>query len=116
MVAIALKAAENLSARGIDCRVVSMPTLKPLDEEVIIRAAAETNAVVTVEEHLEHGGLGSRVAQVVGTHRAVPMSLVAIKDTFAKSGSLEILLENYGLSATDIEQAVCSTIARKQKS
>jgi transketolase len=113
MVATALKAAEELSLNGIDCRVVSMPTLKPLDEETIIKAAAETGAVVTAEEHLEHGGLGSRVAQVIAEHQPVPMSLVAIKDTFAKSGKPEVLLEKYGLSARDIERAVRSVVARK---
>ena len=64
MVAAALEAAENLQREGIDCRVLNMPTLKPIDEAAIIKAAAETGAIVTAEEHLEHGGLGSIVARV----------------------------------------------------
>jgi transketolase len=114
MVARALKAAENLSHQGIECRVLSMSTLKPLDREAIILAAKETGAIVTAEEHLEQGGLGSRVAQIVVQHQAVPMALVAIKDVYAKSGTPEELLQRYGLTAADIEKAVKSTVARKR--
>jgi len=114
MVARALKAAENLSHQGIDCRVLSMPTLKPLDREAITLAAKETGAIVTAEEHLEQGGLGSRVAQVVVQHQAVPMAFVAIKDVYAKSGTPEDLLQRHGLTAADIEKAVKSTVLRKR--
>ena len=72
MVAKALEAAENLSHQAIECRVLSMPTLKPLDEGAVIQAAAETGAIVTAEEHLEHGGLGSRVAS---SNRLLPSEL-----------------------------------------
>jgi transketolase len=113
MVAKAWEAAERLEHQGIRCRVLSMPTLKPLDEEAIIQAAIETGAIVTAEEHLEHGGLGSRVAQVVARHHAVPMAFVAIKDTYARSGKPEELLQRYGLTAVDIEEAVRSAISRK---
>ena len=112
MVTAALEAAANLKREGIDCRVLNMPTLKPIDEAAII-AAAETGAIVTAEEHLEHGGLGSAVARVVAGHRPVPMEFVAIKDTYAKSGKPGQLLERYGLTAKDIEQAVKSVISRK---
>ncbi len=114
MVARALKAAENLSHQGIECRVLSMPTLKPLDREAITLAAKETGAIVTAEEHLEQGGLGSRVARVVVQHQAVPMAFVAIKDVYAKSGTPEDLLQRHGLTAADIEKAVKSTVARKK--
>jgi transketolase len=113
MVAKALEAAENLSHQGIDCRVLSMPTLKPLDEGAIIQAAAETGAIITAEEHLEHGGLGSRVAQVLARYHAVPMAFVAIKDTYAISGKPEELLQKYGLAPVDIARVVHSTILRK---
>jgi len=114
MVARALKAAENLSHQGIDCRVLSMPTLKPLDREAITLAAKETGAIVTAEEHLEQGGLGSRVAQVVVQHQAAPMAFVAIKDVYAKSGTPEDLLQRHSLTAADIEKAVKSTVLRKR--
>ena len=106
MVAAALEAAENLKREGIDCCVLNMPTLKPLDEAAIIKAATDTGAIVTAEEHLEHGGLGSLVAQVVAKYHPVPMGFVAIKDTYAKSGKAAELLQRYGLTAKDIEQAV----------
>jgi len=112
MVKEALEAAKNLKQEGIDCRVLNMPTLKPLDEAAIIKAA-ETGAIVTAEEHLEHGGLGSMVARVVAQHQPVPMELVALKDTYAKSGKPAELLMRYGLTAKDIEQAVKSAIKRK---
>jgi transketolase len=114
MVARALEAAENLSRQGIDCRVLSMPTLKPLDREAITLAAKETGAIVTAEEHLEQGGLGSRVAQVVVQHQAVPMAFVAIKDVYVKSGTPEDLLQRHGLTAADIEKAVRSTLLKKR--
>jgi len=112
MVATALEAADNLKRQGIDCRVLNMPTLKPIDEAAIIEAA-ETGAIVTAEEHLEHGGLGSAVARVVARHRLVPMEFVAIKDTYAKSGKPGELLQRYGLTAKDIERAVRAVVKRK---
>jgi len=112
MVKAALEAAQNLKGEGIDCQVLNMPTLKPLDQAAIIKAA-ETGAIVTAEEHLEHGGLGSMVARVVARHQPVPMELVALKDTYAKSGKPAELLERYGLTARDIEKAVKSALKRK---
>ncbi len=113
MVTAALEAADNLGREGIDCRVLNMPTLKPVDEAAIIRAAAETGAIVTAEEHLEHGGLGSVVARVVAKYQPVPMEFVAIKDTYAQSGKPAELLHRYGLTAKDIEQAVRAVVKRK---
>jgi len=114
MVAAALEAAESLAKQGIDCRVLNMPTVKPLDIDAITKAAVETGAIVTAEEHLEHGGLGARVAQVVVQHYPVPISFVAIKDMYAQSGSPEELLRRYGLTAADIEKAVKATVLRKK--
>lgn len=114
MVSRALEAARSLAQQGIDCRVLNMSTLKPIDTEAIVQAARETGAIVTAEEHLEHGGLGSRVAQVVGQNQPVPLSFVAIKDVFAKSGTPEQLLERHGLTAGAIEKAVRSAISRKK--
>ncbi len=113
MLSPALDAADNLRRQGIDCRVLNMPTLKPVDEAAITEAAGETGAIVTAEDHLEHGGLGSTVAQVLARQQPVPMEFVAIKDTYAKSGKATELLQRYGLTAKDIEQAVHSVITRK---
>jgi transketolase len=106
MVSRALEAANNLASQGIDCRVINIPTLKPLDEAAIIEAASQTGAIVVAEEHLLHGGLGSRVAQVVAREKPVPMSFIGIKDVYARSGKPDELLQKHGLTAEAIEQAV----------
>ena len=113
MVAPALEAAEGLMHEGIDCRVLNMSTIKPIDEAAIIRAAGETGAIVTAEEHLEQGGLGSMVARVLVKHQPVPMEMVAIRDTYAESGKPAELLQRYGLTAKDIGQAVRAVVKRK---
>ncbi len=113
MVATALEAADILAGEGIDCRVINMSTLKPLDEQAIIGAALETGAIVVAEEHLAHGGLGSRVAQVVGRERPVPMGFVNLGDSYAMSGSAAELLQRYGLTAGNIAGAVRSVVKRK---
>jgi len=113
MVSAALEAAENLNQEGMDCRVLNMPTLKPADEAAITKAAIDTGAIVTAEDHLEHGGLGSIIAQLVTRHHPVPMEFVAIKDTYAKSGKSAELLQKYGLTAKDIEQAVRAVVRKK---
>jgi transketolase len=116
MVTTALEAAVELERQGITCRVLNMPTLKPIDEAAIIKAADETGAIVTAEEHMEHGGLGSTVARIIVRHRPVPVEFVAVKDTYAKSGKPAELLERYGLTARDIVNAVNKVIKRKSKS
>ena len=113
MVAPALEAAEELVHEGIDCRVLNMSTLKPIDEAAIIKAAGETGAIVTAEEHLEQGGLGSMVARVLVKHQPVPMEMVAIGDAYAESGKPDELLQRYGLTAEDIGQAVRAVVKRK---
>ncbi|MBA7597725.1 Apulose-4-phosphate transketolase subunit B [subsurface metagenome] len=113
MVDKALQAVDDLAREGIECRVVNMPTLKPLDEDAIIRAAEETGAILTVEEHLQHGGLGSRVSQVVAKHHPVPMSFLAIKDFYSSSGKGEELLEVHGLTVEGIQKEVRALVERK---
>ncbi len=113
MVAAAVQAAENLEKEGINCRVLNMSTLKPADEAAVISAAKETGAIVTAEDHLEHGGLGSTVARILAKNQPAPMEFVAIKDTFAKSGKPAELLQRYGLTAEGIEQAVRTVLKKK---
>ncbi|MCD6358516.1 MAG: transketolase family protein [Dehalococcoidia bacterium] len=113
MVSAALQAAAELEKDGVDCRVLSMPTLKPIDEGAIIKAARETGAIVTAEEHSKFGGLGSIVSQAVTKNSPVPMSMIAINDIFAESGKPAQLLQKYGLTAVDIKREVISTISRK---
>jgi transketolase len=114
IVAQSIEAADNLKQEGINCRVLNMSTLKPIDEAAIIQAANETGGIVTAEEHLEHGGLGSIVSQVVVKNRPVPMEFIAVRDTYAKSGKPAELLEKYSLTAKYIEQAVKTVIKRKK--
>ncbi len=102
MVAEALKAAGTLAGQGIQARVLDMHTVKPLDDEAVLRAARETGRIVVAEEHLLHGGLGSAVAMSAARQHPVPMRFVGLKDTFAESGTPEGLLAKYGLTAADI--------------
>ncbi|MBT3363532.1 MAG: transketolase family protein [Chloroflexi bacterium] len=113
MLSPALEAAENLAADGINCRVINMATVKPLDEDAILKAASETGCIVVAEEHLARGGVGSAVAQVIARNNPVPMEFVAIERNNAKSGKPEELLERCGLTSSDIEQAVRTCINRK---
>jgi transketolase len=113
MVAPALEASTIMAQEGIDCRVINMSTLKPIDEATIVKAARETGAIVTAEEHQEHGGLGSIVARITAKHHTVPMEFVAIKDKFGGSGKPAELLQKYGLTAKDIAAAVREVVKRK---
>ncbi len=113
MVHRALAAAEALSAGGIEARVINMSTVNPLDETAII-AAAETGAVLTVEEHSVRGGLGGAVAEVITEHRPVAMHRMGFPG-FLPTGSVEWLLEHYGLTAVGIADGARKLVARKQK-
>ena len=113
MVVPALEAADALAKEGISCRVLNMSTLKPIDETAILQAAEQTGAIVTAEEHQEHGGLGGTVARVIAKHHPVPMEFVAVNDKFGRSGKPAELLALYGLTAKDIATAVKSAIKRK---
>lgn len=113
MVSKALEAANSLASQCVDCRVLNMTTLKPLDEKAVINAAMQTGAIVVAEEHLLHGGLGSRVAQVVAREKPVPMRFIGINDVYTKSGKPDELLQKNGLTAEAIEQAVKMIIDKR---
>jgi transketolase len=100
--------------RVFPVRVIDVHTIKPLDLAAIQRAAAETGAIVVAEEHLIDGGLGVRVAQVVGETHPCVMEFVGIHDTYAESGTPEQLLDKYGLVARDVIAAVRRALARKK--
>lgn len=106
MIAEAMEAADTLAKEGINVRIVDMHTIKPLDEEAVIKAAKETKGIVTAEEHTILGGLGSAVAEVLVENHPAPMRRVGVKDTFGESGTPAELLEKYGLTANDIVKAV----------
>lgn len=114
MVAPARRAADELVAAGFSARVLNIHTIKPIDKEAIIKAAQDTGAIVTCEEHSIIGGLGSAVAEVVVENMPVPMERVGVLDTFGESGTPDVLLEKYNLTVADIVQAAKRVISRKQ--
>ena len=106
MVPAALEAAEMLQQDGIKARVINMHTIKPLDEELVIKAAKETGKIVTVEEHSVIGGLGSAVSDVVCEKNLAPVHKIGVKDVFGESALAEELLEKHGLDAKGIYQDI----------
>jgi transketolase len=114
MLTRALAAADLLAGEGVDARVVSMPTVKPLDRDEVIAAAEDTGAIVTVEEHTIHGGLGSAVAEVVVESRPVPMRILGIPGTFAPTGSAAFLLDHFRLNADGIRAAAVGLVTGRE--
>ncbi len=104
MVSRALDAADLLADRGIHARVVNMATVRPIDQEAIIRAARETRGIVTIEEHTVFGGLGSAVAEVVVQNAPAPMRILGVPGVFAPTGSPTFLFEHFGLTPQRISQ------------
>lgn len=109
----ALVAAESLEKEGLAVRVLNMGTIKPLDVASVLKAAQETGAIVTAEEHSVIGGLGSAVAATVSQLYPVPIKMVGVNDEFGQSGKPEELLEVYGLTPQAIYAAVKNVIAGK---
>jgi len=115
MVSEALEATNLLAKEGLDVRVVNFSTIKPIDEEAIVKAASETGAIVTAEDHNIIGGLAGAVSEVLGEHKPADMERVGVKDAFGKSGHTEELFEIYGLTALDIAKAVNRVLGRKRE-
>ncbi len=114
MVTEAVKAADALAKEGVKARLLDMHTIKPLDEEAVIRAARDTGAIVTVEEHNVLGGLGGAVSETVSENLPVPVVRVGVRDSFGRSGDAKELLKKYHLTAPDICEAAKKAIARKR--
>ncbi|MCX7710241.1 MAG: transketolase family protein [Clostridia bacterium] len=115
MVEKALEARELLQKEGVQARVINIHTIKPIDSELIVKAAMETGAVVTAEEHSIIGGLGSAVAEVLADKYPVPIKRVGIEDRFGKSGKPNELLEKYGLTAKNIVEKAKESMNMKKK-
>lgn len=114
MTYMALEAAERLENEGISARVLNIHTIKPLDEEAVLKAAKETGAIVTAEEHSVIGGLGSAVCDVTSEKCPVPVIKVGVNDKFGKSGPAMQVLEKFGLSADAIYEKAKAAIAAKK--
>ena len=110
LVTEALAAARDCSASGLSVRVINMHTVKPLDRDTVLAAAAETGRIVTAEEHRLPGGLGSAVAELLARHNPVPMRFVALPDSFAVVGPTDQVRARYGLTAAAIADA-CRDLA-----
>jgi transketolase len=109
----ALAAADHLIEKGISCRVINSPSIKPLDEKTIERAARECEVIVTCEEHQVAGGLGSAVAELLATRYPVPMEFIGMHDSFGESGEADALLTKYCMDTTAIETAVKRVLKKK---
>ena len=110
----AVLAEEILAAEGISVRLLNMHTIKPLDKDAIIKAAKETGAIVTAEDHQRHGGLGGAVAEVLSEQYPAPQEFVAVNDTFGESGGGAELMKKYGVAKDDIVKAVKKILKRKK--
>ena len=113
MVAKALEAAEILKGDGINARVINMSTIKPLDKAAVEKAAKETGAIVTCEEHSIYGGLGSVVSQAVSKSTPVPVEFVGVNDVFGESGKPDQLIKKYHIDVEDIVEAAKKAVSRK---
>ena len=109
----AIQAGEQLAALGIDAEIINIHTIKPLDEEAILKSVTKTKCVVTAEEHNRLGGLGDSVAQVLAKNLPTPQEFVAVDDSFGESGTPAQLMEKYGLNAAAIVAAAQRVINRK---
>lgn len=113
LVGACLEASDQLAEEGINARVINLASVKPLDHEAIICAAKETGAILVAEEHINTGGVGSMVAQVVSAHAPVPMEFVNMGDRYAESGTPDELMVKYGLTTADVVTAAKRLFARK---
>ena len=114
MVGMALDAAADLAQEGIQARVIDLHTIRPLDKDALATAARETGAIVTAEEHLLQGGMGSNVARLVAETHPVPMRFVGLEDVFVESADPDDLLRKYKMTSADIAAAARDVFKAKQ--
>jgi transketolase len=114
MVSVAMEARELLSQQGISARVVDSPSVKPLDEKLLLSCARDTGCVVSCEDHLINGGLGSAVAEALGEQYPVPVARIGLRDTFGESGKRDLLFEKYGMSARHIAKSALQVIKSRR--
>jgi transketolase len=108
----AIEAGEILAAKGVSAEIINIHTIKPLDEDAVMKSVRKTKCVVTAEEHQMNGGLGDSIAQLLARKLPAHIEMVAVKDSFGESGTPEQLLTKYGLDTTDVVAAVLKVIGR----
>lgn len=108
-----IEAAKELAAKGISAEVINMHTIKPLDEEAVLRSVAKTKCVVTAEEHMLNGGLGDSIAQVLIRNTPYPQEYVGVNDTFGESGTPDELMVKYHIDTPDVVAAALKVLKRK---
>ena len=109
----AIEAGKALAEKGISAEIINIHTIKPLDEEAILKSVAKTGCIVTAEEHQIAGGLGESIAQVLSRNNPVPQEFIAVDDSFGESGTPAQLMEKYGLDTPNLIAAAEKVIARK---
>ena len=109
----ALEAAKTLESEGISAEVINLHTIKPLDNDAILKAVANTKCVVTAEEHMLNGGLGDSIAQLLSRKNPTPIEMVAMDDSFGESGPPMKLMEKYGIDRNAIIESAKKVITRK---
>jgi transketolase len=110
----AIEAARELEKLGISAEVINIHTIKPLDDEAILKSVRKTKCVVTAEEHQRHGGLGDSIAQLLGRTLPTPIEMVAVDDSFGESGTPEELMVKYGIDTVNVVEAAQKVLKRKQ--
>ncbi|MEY4604059.1 MAG: hypothetical protein RIT43_1351 [Bacteroidota bacterium] len=114
MVWKSIEAAKALKEKGISVELINMHTIKPLDEEAVLKSLTKTGCVVTAEEHMMHGGLGDSVAQVLARKFPAPQEFVAVNDTFGESGTPMELMTKYGIDTQNVVDAALKALSRKK--
>lgn len=113
MVWKSIEAAQELAKQGISAEVINMHTIKPLDEEAVLKSVAKTKCVVTAEEHMINGGLGDSIAQVLSRNNPLPHEYVGVNDTFGESGTPDELMTKYNIDTQDVVNAALKVLKRK---
>lgn len=115
MVPVALDAVDRLASDGLSARLLNASSLRPLDREAIVAAAAETGAIVTAEDHFVHGGLAGTVAETLAEERPVPVEFIGMRDRYGTSGTSDVVLDYFGLTADAIAASARKAVDRKSK-
>ena len=113
MVWQSLEAARELVAQGVDVELINIHTIKPLDEELLLRSVRKTGCIISAEEHQRNGGMGESIASLLVRNHPCPMEIVAVNDTFGESGKPVDLLNKYGLGVGDVVSAARAVLVRK---